>query len=43
MISAILDSEADSPRLVWEYWNGQQWTELTVVDETRNFTESGTV
>ena len=43
MISAVTASEADSPRLVWEYWNGQRWTELTVVDETRNFTESGTV
>jgi hypothetical protein len=43
MISAVPDPEADSPRLVWEYWNGQRWTELTVVDETRNFTESGTV
>jgi predicted phage baseplate assembly protein len=30
-------------RLLWEYWNGRQWTELAVVDATRSFTESGTV
>jgi hypothetical protein len=29
--------------LIWEYWNGRQWTELAVVDETKNFTESGAV
>jgi predicted phage baseplate assembly protein len=43
MTSAVPNPQVDSPRLVWEYWNGQRWTELTVVDETRNFTESGTV
>ena len=30
-------------RLVWEYWNGQQWSALTVRDDTENFTRPGLV
>jgi predicted phage baseplate assembly protein len=43
MIAGVSAPDAASPRLIWEYWNGRQWTELAVVDETRNFTESGAV
>lgn len=28
-------------KLVWEYWNGREWADLNVSDETRAFTESG--
>lgn len=30
-------------RLVWEYWNGRQWSALTVRDDTENFTRPGLV
>jgi len=30
-------------RVVWEYWNGAQWSALTVRDETENFTRPGLV
>lgn len=30
-------------RLVWEYWNGQQWAEVAVADDSRGLTESGRV
>ncbi len=30
-------------RLVWEYWNGRQWAELAVADDSRGLTESGRV
>jgi Baseplate J-like protein len=30
-------------QLVWEYWNGLEWTELVVADDTRDLTESGTI
>jgi predicted phage baseplate assembly protein len=30
-------------RLVWEYWNGRQWSVLTVRDETENFTRPGLI
>jgi hypothetical protein len=30
-------------RVVWEYWNGAQWSALTVRDETENFTRPGIV
>ena len=43
MISEVDAPAASRPRLIWEYWNGRQWTELAVVDETKNFTESGAV
>ena len=32
---------AAEQRVVWEYWNGRSWTDLTPQDETRAFTESG--
>ncbi|MBU0552916.1 putative baseplate assembly protein [Myxococcota bacterium] len=28
-------------RVVWEFWNGLQWVDLSPKDETRAFTESG--
>jgi len=28
--------------IVWEYWNGSSWVELTVTDNTNGFTVSGT-
>jgi predicted phage baseplate assembly protein len=31
------------PRLEWQYWNGEGWQRLSVQDETRNFTRSGSV
>ncbi len=36
-------SPASSPRLVWRYWNGDAWTDLTVRDETEALTRSGLV
>ena len=30
-------------RLVWEYWNGRQWSNLTVRDDTENFTRPGLI
>jgi predicted phage baseplate assembly protein len=29
--------------LVWEYWNGRQWSNLTVGDGTENFTRPGLI
>jgi len=29
--------------VAWEYWNGTTWTPLSVIDNTSNFTASGTV
>jgi predicted phage baseplate assembly protein len=29
--------------LTWQYWNGQQWTKLTVRDQSEDFTRSGLV
>ncbi|MDJ0594336.1 MAG: putative baseplate assembly protein [Pleurocapsa sp. MO_226.B13] len=34
---------SSEPRLVWQYWNGQTWTKLTVRDETEALTRSGIV
>ncbi len=34
-------SPSSSPRLVWEYWNDQDWTKLTVRDETEALTHPG--
>jgi hypothetical protein len=31
------------PRLVWEYWNGQSWSKLTVRDDTAAFTRPGLI
>ena len=33
----------DRLRLVWEYWNGRQYTTLTVRDDTENLTRSGLI
>jgi hypothetical protein len=30
-----------SQRVVWEYWNGNNWTNINPRDGTRNFTQSG--
>lgn len=32
---------AAEQRVVWEYWNGRNWTDLSPTDGTRAFTESG--
>lgn len=34
---------ADGPALVWEYWNGAGWRELTINDETRDLILPGIV
>ena len=34
-------SAAERPRLVWQYWKGTDWTDLTVQDGSENFTLSG--
>ena len=31
------------PRLTWEYWNSNDWSKLTIRDETEAFTCSGLV
>jgi Baseplate J-like protein len=33
----------ESPRLVWQYFNGQDWQRLLIRDETASFTRSGMV
>jgi len=38
-----IDLDGGEPKLVWQYWNGRDWTELVVADETNNLTESGGV
>ncbi|MGV0025317.1 putative baseplate assembly protein [Phormidesmis priestleyi] len=30
-------------QLTWQYWNGTQWTKLTVRDDSENFTRSGLI
>jgi len=30
-------------RLIWEYWNGREWSMLTVRDDTENFTRPGLI
>jgi hypothetical protein len=46
-ITARLDSapmNTTTPsRLSWQYWNGQQWADLVIVDATKDLTESGIV
>ena len=32
-----------APQLRWQYWNGQQWQDLTVEDETKNLIRSGLI
>ena len=34
---------AAEQRVVWEYWNGTDWSDLAPLDGTRSFTESGFV
>lgn len=36
-------SPLTSPRLIWEYWNSNNWSKLTVRDETEAFTRSGLI
>ncbi|MEO3872728.1 baseplate J/gp47 family protein [Nonomuraea sp. B12E4] len=38
-----LAGEPDAPLLTWEYFDGLNWSELTVADGTRNLSVSGTV
>lgn len=33
----------ERPKLSWQYWNGKEWTKLTVRDDTENLTRSGLV
>lgn len=40
---AAPDLLSELPPLHWEYFNGRSWSDLTVLDHTNNFTESGTV
>ncbi|MGA1871576.1 MAG: putative baseplate assembly protein [bacterium] len=35
--------EHTSPRLTWEYWNGDSWSDLRVVDNTEDLTRTGSV
>jgi hypothetical protein len=35
--------EDDLPQLMWEYFNGTAWRQITVSDETNNLTDSGAV
>jgi predicted phage baseplate assembly protein len=37
------DPNGGDPRLLWEYWNGREWARLVIADETKGFTESGSV
>ena len=39
----VTNDEQKYPKLKWEYWNGQGWQALGIVDETRNFSRSGSV
>ncbi|NEO10657.1 hypothetical protein, partial [Moorena sp. SIO3I8] len=32
-----------SPQLSWQYWDGKEWQQLTIRDETENFTRSGLI
>jgi hypothetical protein len=36
-------SSTNSPRLTWEYWKSNNWSKLTIRDETEAFTRSGLV
>ncbi len=35
--------KTEQVQLVWEYWDGQAWQQLTIRDETENFTRSGLI
>ncbi len=39
----VADPNGGDRRLLWEYWNGREWARLVVADETKDFTESGSV
>ncbi|NES42876.1 putative baseplate assembly protein [Moorena sp. SIO2C4] len=36
-------NKTEQVQLVWDYWNGQAWQQLTIRDETENFTRSGLI
>ncbi|EGJ35419.1 MULTISPECIES: putative baseplate assembly protein [Moorena] len=36
-------NKTEQVQLVWEYWDGQAWQQLTIRDETENFTRSGLI
>lgn len=36
-------STGERLRLVWEYWDGRDWSRLTVRDDTENFTRPGLI
>ncbi|NES22103.1 MAG: putative baseplate assembly protein, partial [Symploca sp. SIO3E6] len=36
-------NKTEPVQLLWEYWNGQEWGQLTIRDETKNFTLSGLI
>ncbi|NJK65787.1 MAG: baseplate protein J [Microcoleus sp. SU_5_3] len=36
-------TNAAKPRLVWEYFNGKNWTKLSVIDETAAFSDRGLI
>ncbi|NEO15015.1 MULTISPECIES: putative baseplate assembly protein [unclassified Moorena] len=35
--------QTEQVQLLWEYWDGQAWQQLTIRDETENFTRSGLI
>lgn len=37
------DGRCGGSPLLWEYWNGQRWRNVSLVDETNHFSETGTV
>lgn len=39
----IAEANTEGPTLVWEAWDGAEWTELTVDDETGQFSRQGMV
>ena len=36
-------TQAQQLQLTWEYWNGEEWAELVVRDQTANLTVTGTI
>lgn len=36
--SMIWSPHSSPPNIIWEYWNGDQWSEIAVNDPTRNLT-----
>ncbi len=41
--AAAAPAPSDQPSVRWEYFNGAAWVELSVLDQTSQFTQSGTV